>query len=129
MAQRSTERERLYQDILSDGMRAIGYWGTWYDATWTAQKDIVSYELSEDNELYGGELVKLGRVNIETIAKGWQLLRKLETAGNFQHCGDDHTVRHTEKELAKGEWGDVDYDSCICDAVIQLATLGEIRYG
>lgn len=128
MPYRTLERERFYLDMLSDSIRAIAYWSDVDNVERTNDKYgfAVAYDLTETGE--GDAPVKRGRVTLATIAKGWQRLIKLETAGKFHHCKSDRSVRHNEQELAKGEWGDVNYDSCVIDAVIQLATLGEIRY-
>jgi hypothetical protein len=126
MPKRSTERERFYHYMLSDAIRAIGYWATVYNDV-TVADSLQSYDVDEtgdDDE----SPVTLGTVNIGTIAKGWQALVKLETEGKFWHCGISDSVRRAERALTEAN-GDEDYDACVCDAVIQLGTIGEVRYG
>lgn len=104
---RTAERENFYVDLLGDAQRACAYW--WYDHS-------------------GEALPKWEDITSDDVSRGWYRLVKLEKEERFQCCGDPRAVRDAEAALSH-RTGEEGYDACVADAVIQLALLGEVRYG
>ncbi|MEV0759552.1 hypothetical protein [Nocardia sp. NPDC050435] len=114
--------------MLDDSAGAVRYWAhvKWAPLNGEPNKQMVVQEADEDGSVDDGtpELF----VTVEDIARGWQLLLAWEKAGKFHHCGSSDAVQRAERSLTNRDGGH-DYDACVADAVVQLATLGEIRYG
>lgn len=123
MAQRRRNpyREQFYEWMFSEISPAFSPWASmeWDEGT---EEYLITDREDED---------KSYRLGYPLIAKGWQALVKLDRAGKWQHClGAGMTVSQSEYSLANhGEDNNADYDACVIDAVVQLALLGEVRYG
>ncbi|MEV2222721.1 hypothetical protein AB0E01_22915 [Nocardia vinacea] len=119
MANRSEVREQFYQDMFDTAPRAVAYWARteWRD------DELIVREFGDDDEQVSEHVI-----SVQSIATGWRRLLDLEKAGKWWHCQDNSKpIAKAERSLVARDGGE-DADDCVADAVVQLATLGEVRY-
>lgn len=136
---RSAERARFLTDVLTTAVEGgIGYWSTvseyhWYDPSLdqgTALHNAgepnayVTVHEHDDSELDPGVVQTIG---VEEIAEA---LRKIGN-GEVQHLHPDIANIIRVNNLTNGEHdGKVeDIDASLADVIVQVAVLGEVRYG
>ncbi|CAM4326335.1 hypothetical protein NONI108955_20985 [Nocardia ninae] len=127
MTTRSELRQTFYENMLSDSPSSVRYWALteWDEKPGEPEFSRLVVKEFGDEDVNGPALSR-HEVTVDDMARGWQLLVKHEADGKFHHCGSSDSVRTAEKSINADA---ADYDACVIDAVIQLAILGEVRYG
>jgi hypothetical protein len=118
---RNKTRQQFYEYMLSDAPRAINDWAV---CAWVSKGKLMIDEYGDEPEP-----TRTYTITVKDIVRGWRMLLELEKAGKWWHCGDDsNPIARTERALIAQD-GTEDYDACVIDGVVQLATIGEVIYG
>jgi hypothetical protein len=127
MSKRTEVREQFYRWMLEESPSAVAYWARteWSDIPGDPEfSRLIVRELGDEEEP-----IAEFTIGVDSIATGWRKLLDLEKAGKWQHCGvTGRPIAAAEQSLVSGDGGE-EYDACVIDSVVQLAILGEVRYG
>ncbi len=110
----------------------IGYWAIGHgDYTWSLEDETTSVTISEMTDGWGGEAGEGKPFHLnETIVADWLKLMGTTTEG-VQTLKEQLNERMVKDIIVLNVLDDydLDWDVWDYDAVIQLITLGEVRYG
>lgn len=118
MPNRSEEREEFLSSLLNDGMSTGYSWFQYSRIKRNADGYIVSAHVAELNDDETGYEPR-GIVDIETVARGFALLRK----GPIEYLSEDYRARLITVDRTNG-----DYDANDADVILQLGILSQLKY-